>query len=104
MAFSGGTALAITRRSGRNDFFVDRQLRVKIIPFTKLTGDTTSGNVDTLLTYCKYVEVYKLDGTQDTAPVATAGWGNNGGTFTTSLTGLSTGYTSGYLYCFGSTH
>lgn len=102
MAFAAGTTLAITRRSGRNDFFVDLRRRVKIIPFTKLTGDTVSGNVDTGLTYCRAVHVLKNDMSEDTAAVvATTGFGSNGGTFTTSITGMATGYTTGFLICVG---
>ena len=101
MAFAKGTTLAITRKSGRNDFFVDYRRRVKIIPFTKLTGDTTSGNVDTELTYCKEIIVLKNDMSVDSAAVPTTGFGSNGGTFTTSITALSTGYTTGYLICVG---
>ncbi len=101
MAFSKGTTLIITRPSGRNDFFVDYRRRVKIIPFTKLTGDTTSGNVDTELNYCKAITVLKADMTVDAAAVATTGKGASENTFTTSITSMSTGYTAGYLICEG---
>jgi len=101
MAFSKGTTLVITRKSGRNDFFVDFRRRVKIIPFTKLTGDTVSGTVDTELTYCKAITVLKADMSVDTAAVPTTGFGLNGATFSTSITAMSTGYTAGYLICEG---
>lgn len=101
MAFAKGTTLTLSRKSGRNDFRADRDRRVKIIPFTKLTGDTTSGSVDTELPYCKEIVVKKADATEDTAAVPTTGFGSNGANFSTSITALSTGYTAGYLYCFG---
>jgi hypothetical protein len=101
MAFAKGTTLAITRPSGRNDFFVDFRRRVKIIPFTKLTGDTTSGDVDTEMHYVKAITVLKSDMSVDTAATPTTGFGSNGGNFTTSITNLSTGYTSGYLIVEG---
>ena len=100
MAFAAGTTLALTRPSGRNGFCVDRNRPCKIAPITKLTGDTT-GSWDTGLEYVKEIIVLKSDLSVDSTAVGTTGSEGAGGTFTTTLTSLSTGYTAGYIIAIG---
>ena len=101
MAFSAsGGPIPITRPSGRNEFFVDFRKPCRVIPFTKLTGDTT-GTLNTNLQYCREIIILKADLTEDTAAVKTTGFGSNGATFSSALTSLSTGYTAGYAICIG---
>ena len=91
---------AVGMASGVTGFFVNRRRPCKIIHVTKSSGDT-SGTVDTKLRYVNQIILLKADGTLDTTGTATVGYGDSGGTFTTTLASLTTGGTELYVIAIG---